>query len=125
MEVIKANFNNQKHRALYENFCKKNHIAIERTSTIQKDHQKDLKKASLHIDKKKDKKSKVKEIYILIKNCIDYLFATESAIDIILHVENSQISTLLEGLGYDILSLGEDDKGLYLYSIFKEPLEEE
>ena len=89
------------------------------------DLQKDLKKASLHIDKKKDKKSKVKEIYILIKNCIDYLFATESAIDIILHVENSQISTLLEGLGYDILSLGEDDKGLYLYSIFKEPLEEE
>ena len=83
MEVIKANFNNQKHRALYENFCKKNHIAIERTSTIQKevsqkmnfflirnnkilenckiDLQKDLKKASLHIDKKKIKSQKSKK----------------------------------------------------------------
>ncbi len=141
MQIIKANFNNPKHLAMYQDFCKKN--AMDTYSIDSKDEkfyqknfdfflihndvilenckvqlEKDLKKASIQIVNKE--KHSIKEVFTLLENCIEYLFTTESIWDIVVKVNDTKIEKLLKELGYDISLLDEDDEGLYIYSIVKE-----
>ena len=144
MKVVKANPKNQKHISMYAAFCKQNGIHItlsEEESMYQKRHYfflekenqiiencqveviEDLKQAVLAITKTPHKKGN--HLFKLIQETLAYLFAREPELDIFLQVENQEIVPRLEALGYDILSLGTDDTGQYIYSILKDTVEEE
>ena len=143
MKVTKANLNNLKHLEMYEVFCKENHIQMDFQELpsykqslyffLEKDQSilenckveiiEDLRQASLQITEKE--KSQGNHIFTLIKSCIEYLFTMEKVYDIFLQVHQKDMEKRLRELGYDVLSLGENEQGLLVYSILKEAIEEE
>ena len=143
MRIIQANPHNEKHRKLYELFCKEHKIKYNDFASslsesyqesfffflIQKDKiienckievEKDLKKATLQLTEKQESSTKVKEVFPLLKNCIEYLLKKEIVYDVILMIKESHIEPFFLELGYDISYLGKNEKGQSIYSIMQE-----
>lgn len=93
---------------------------------------KDLKKATLALSTKQPPKaSKLQQrnrnenVLTLVTDCLDYLFTVEPVEDILIQMKDIEIGKPLQAYGYDVLSLGTDEKGNMIYSVEKELEKEE